>query len=98
MVVDIEAYDLFPSLAVSNEVSPLGWSQIWSHLLANAVNSSRISTSKAPQLALGAGGRWFESSRPDQLLPSSPHRPWAIRRNSRELEHCLGLVRRASRW
>ena len=36
-----------PSLAVSSDASPHGWSQIWSHLLANAANHSRISTSKA---------------------------------------------------
>ena len=30
MVVDIEAYDWLPSLAVSNDASPIG-SQNWSH-------------------------------------------------------------------
>jgi hypothetical protein len=36
-----------PSLAVSTDASPHGWSQIWSHLPANAANHSRISTSHA---------------------------------------------------
>ena len=40
---------LLPSLAVSNDASPHGWSQNWSHLLATAANHSRISTSKALQ-------------------------------------------------
>ena len=38
---------LLPSLAVSNDASPLGWSQNWSHLLATAANHSRITTSNA---------------------------------------------------
>ena len=38
---------LLPSLAVSNDVSPLGWSQNWSQLLATAANHSRINTSNA---------------------------------------------------
>ena len=38
---------LLPLLAVSNDASPIGWSQIWSHLLLNAANHSRISPSKA---------------------------------------------------
>jgi hypothetical protein len=36
-----------PSLAVSNDAAPLGWSQNWSHLLATAANHSRIATSNA---------------------------------------------------
>ena len=36
-----------PSLAVSNDASPLGWSQNWSHPLANAANHSENSTSRA---------------------------------------------------
>ena len=40
---------LLPFLAVRNDASPHGWSQIWSHLLANAANHSRISSSKAPR-------------------------------------------------
>ena len=35
---------LLPLLAVSNDASPLGWSQNWSHLLADAANHSGIST------------------------------------------------------
>jgi hypothetical protein len=38
-----------PSLAVSTDASPLGWSQIWSHLRAGAANHSRIRPSKALQ-------------------------------------------------
>ncbi len=45
--VTIEFYACSPSLALSNDASPPGWSRIWSHLLANAANHSRISTSKA---------------------------------------------------
>jgi hypothetical protein len=45
-----------PSLAVSNDASPTGWSQNWSHLLANAANHSRITTSKAlPSLPWAQG-------------------------------------------
>ena len=36
-----------PSLAVRYDVSPVGWSQNWSHLLATAANHSRITTSNA---------------------------------------------------
>ena len=39
--------ETFPLVALRHDASPLGWSQIWSHLLANAANHSRISTSKA---------------------------------------------------
>ena len=38
---------LLPSLAVSNDASPHGWSQNWSHLPATAANHSRITTSNA---------------------------------------------------
>jgi hypothetical protein len=37
------------AFAVNHDASPLGWSQIWSHLLATAANHSRIGTSKAPR-------------------------------------------------
>ena len=47
---------LLPLLAVSNDASPLGWSQIWSHLLPNPANHSRISTSEAvPSLPWAQG-------------------------------------------
>ena len=36
-----------PLMAWRSGASPLGWSQIWSHLLANAANHSEISTSDA---------------------------------------------------
>jgi hypothetical protein len=36
-----------PSLAVSHDASPRGWSQNWSHLLASAANHSSISTLEA---------------------------------------------------
>ncbi len=46
----------FPSLAVSNNASPFGWSQIWSHLLESAANRSEISTSEAlPSLPWAQG-------------------------------------------
>ena len=38
---------VLPSLAVSNDVSPLWWSQNWSHPFADAANHSRISTFEA---------------------------------------------------
>ncbi len=36
-----------PRIATYHDASPLGWSQIWSHLLANAANRLEISTSEA---------------------------------------------------
>src|SRR4026209_442399 len=36
-----------PGVAINHDVSPLGWSQIWSHLLASAANHSEIITSRA---------------------------------------------------
>ena len=45
-----------PSLAVSNDVSPLGWSQNWSQRFSNAANHSEISTSEAlPSLPWAQG-------------------------------------------
>ena len=58
---------LLRSIAANPGPSPLDWSRIWSHPATGAANASAISTSEALQSLLGAGGRWFESSRPDQL-------------------------------
>ena len=55
-----------PLLADSNNTSPPGWAQNWAHELFNAANPSSNSTfARSFQLALGAGGRRFESGRPD---------------------------------
>ena len=60
-----------PLLADSNNTSPPGWAQNWAHELFNAANPSSNSTfARSFQLALGAGGRRFESGRPDHF--SSP--------------------------
>ena len=45
-----------PLVAQRHDASPLGWSQIWSHLLANAANHSGISTFRAlPSLPWAQG-------------------------------------------
>ena len=56
-----------PTLAARHDALPIEWAQNWAHKFSDAANHSEISTFRGrPQLALGAGGRWFESSRPDQ--------------------------------
>ena len=44
---------VLPSFAVSNDASPLGWSQNWSQPLATAANHSGISTFRASPACLG---------------------------------------------
>jgi hypothetical protein len=44
VVVDLEAYDSLPSLAVSNDASPIGWAQIRAHEFSDAVNRSKNSS------------------------------------------------------
>ena len=66
--VTIKFYASSPSFTVRHAGWPLGWSQIWSHGFSDLAKYWEISASRALSgLALGAGGRWFESSRTDQL-------------------------------
>ena len=63
--------ETLPLVAQRHNASPLGWAQIWAHEFSDAANrSGNQHFESSPQLALGAGGRWFESSRPDHF-PSS---------------------------
>jgi hypothetical protein len=82
--VTVEFY-ASPSIAETNASSPHGWAQNWAHEFSDAANRSEISTLRG-RPSLGAGGRWFESSRPDQNSTGSsgvPHttpRPPIFRR------------------
>jgi len=82
-----------PSLAVSNDAAPLGWSQNWSHLLATAANHSRITTSNALQSLPWAQGSPVGQSA--AKLPLGPAVPATSTHRRRERWLPLGAALRA---
>jgi len=84
--ITIEFYASLPWLAVSNDSSPIGWSQKWAHRLLTTANCLEISTSDPiPSIALGAGRRWFGIRSPRPLFRRNPHDSYVRRGFSRWL-------------
>ena len=75
--ITIEFYDSLPSLAVSNDASPIGWSQKWAHELTDAANCSENSTSNPLPAE-----PWCPSFRPRRNRIESRHRVRVLSANS----------------
>jgi len=66
VVVDIEAYDSLPSLAVINGASPIEWAQIWARGFSSGISTFR----GRPSLPWAQGVPSSNLGRPDHQFRS----------------------------